>query len=182
MADTTISGSMCFLRLSISPKLAPSPARLLEPAKLPQLPRKRARTNSAAATACLKAAKQALKPDEECGLKLDDEVRLTNEGQGYFHRARSLAFQLQPDVVIHYPCKTALKKLHLVYHRFIGPNLCRATGEAHVIGLLFQRAIQAGGTDFQSVAWPRNQFLNVEDNAQLFADSLTIRMRSEEHK
>ena len=35
--------------------------------------------------------------DEECGLKLDDEVRLAYEGERHFHGARSFAFQLQPD-------------------------------------------------------------------------------------
>src|SRR4029077_11560241 len=115
--------------------------------------------------------------DEECGLKLDDEVRLANEGQRYFHHTRSFAFQLQVNVVIHNARETALKKLQIL-HRLFRPDFRRASSEAHVIGSLLQSAVHDGRTDFQGVHWPAPQFLNIENDAQLLADALTIRMRN----
>lgn len=128
--------------------------------------------------------------DEECGLKLDDQMRLAYESQGHLQSPRSLALQLQIDTflagvgksrpwipAIHEACKTALKKCH-AFHRLFRPNLCRTPGEAFVIRLLLERPVHARRTDLQHIARSGYQFLNVEDHAQLLADPLAIRMRN----
>src|SRR5207248_2608609 len=88
--------------------------------------------------------------DEECGLKLDDEVRLAYQGERHFNSARGLALQLQPNRCYARVCKyrpwnrlvrnageTAFKERHL-FDRLFGPNFRRPSGKANKIGSRLQ--------------------------------------------
>ena len=63
-----------------------------------------------------------------------------------------------------------------------GPNFRRTAGEPFVVGDFLESAVHAGRTDLQDVARTRNQFLNIEDHAQLLTDAFAVSVQKSSDK
>src|ERR1700678_1896010 len=67
-------------------------------------------------------------------------------------------------------------EIRLLFYRFSQPNLRKPPDEAFIIRWRQQFPVKPWPTDFQCVRRSRNQVLDVEDDAQLFADVLAVDM------
>src|SRR5271156_4232019 len=65
-------------------------------------------------------------------------------------------------------------KIFLILHGFRGRDSRQPPGESHKLRRLGQLAIESGRTHLKDIGRPRNQILNVENHAELIADSFAI--------
>src|SRR6266581_7044304 len=107
--------------------------------------------------------------------ELHHQIRLSNRLNRQLHRPRFLPFQLHAHFPLHKSCQPSFKKLRLA-HRLACRNLRQAPPEAFEIRRLLQRPVQPRRADLQDVPRPRNQFLHVQDHAQLLAHPFAVRV------
>src|SRR6266581_2485631 len=107
--------------------------------------------------------------------KLHYQIRLSNRLNRQLHGPRFLPFQLHAHFPLRKSCQPSFKKFRLA-HRLARRNLRQAPPEALEIRRLLQRPVQPRRADLQDVPRPRNQFLHVQDHAQLLAHPFAIRV------
>src|SRR5271165_5776286 len=111
-----------------------------------------------------------------CLLELYNQIRFANHEQGNLHDASFLAFQRHAHVAVGKTRETALKKLG-VADRFAGGDFRQAPGKPGEMLRLGESPVHSRRADLQRVARrARDQILNVEDDAQLLANALAIRV------
>src|SRR6266581_8282147 len=107
--------------------------------------------------------------------KLHHQIRLSNRFNRQLHRPRFLPFQLHAHLPLRKSCQPSFEKFRLA-HWLARRNLRQAPPEAFEIRRLLQRPVQPRRADLQDVPRPRNQFLHVQDHAQLLAHPFAVRV------